>query len=142
MKIKPLIVGTCVSTACALCSSAESVVDYFDFEAGTGKSTNGVMVTAATAALGEGWYVAGGEVTVGTLALTGDANLILADGATLTVNGGIAGEGRNLTVWGQEGQTGKLVVNGTNGVNGANATPKVHEIVTAGAGGTGGVAVV
>lgn len=124
MKLNHLIVGTCVSTACALCSSAESV-SYFDFEAGTKKSTNGVMVTATTAELGEGWYVASGEVAVGTLALTGDANLILADSATLTVNGGIAGEGRSLTVWGQEGQTGKLVVNGTNGVNGAVTIPVI-----------------
>ena len=42
-----------------------------------------------------GWYVAQGEVTIGTddnpqrVIVTGDVHLILTDGCTLTVNGGI-----------------------------------------------------
>lgn len=64
------------------------------------------------------------SVTInGTVTAYGDVHLILCDGATLTVNGGVAvedttpteGDNSNLTIYGQSGQTGKLVANG--GVN-------------------------
>lgn len=55
-----------------------------------------------------GWYVAQGEVTIGTdddpqrVTVTGDVHLILTDGCTLTVNGGIQLEaGDSLTIYGQ-----------------------------------------
>ena len=55
-----------------------------------------------------GWYVAQGEVTIGTddnpqrVTVTGDVHLILTDGCTLTVNGGIQVEaGNSLTIYGQ-----------------------------------------
>ena len=55
-----------------------------------------------------GWYVAQGEVTIGTddnpqrVTVTGDVHLILTDGCTLTVNGGIQLEaGNSLTIYGQ-----------------------------------------
>lgn len=66
------------------------------------------------------------SVTInGTVTAYGDVHLILSDGATLTVNGGVVvkditptkGDNSNLTIYGQSGQTGKLVANG--GVNGS-----------------------
>lgn len=55
-----------------------------------------------------GWYVAQGEVTIGTddnpqrVTVTGDVHLILTDGCTLTVNGGIqVAAGDSLTIYGQ-----------------------------------------
>ena len=55
-----------------------------------------------------GWYVAQGEVTIGTddnpqrVTVTGDVHLILTDGCTLAVNGGIqVAAGNSLTIYGQ-----------------------------------------
>ena len=124
MKLKNLIAGACALCGFVLSAWAKDAA-YWDPSEKKTKSVQGCgIVRAETESLVEGWYVVDGEgITIGgTLALTGDVNLILADDATLTVSGGIAGEGRNLTVWGQEGQTGKLVVNGTNGCVGAVET--------------------
>ena len=56
-----------------------------------------------------------GEVTIGTddnpqrVTVTGDVHLILTDGCTLTVNGGIQVEkGNSLTIYGQSEQTGTM----------------------------------
>ena len=68
-----------------------------------------------------GWYVVKGEVDCGTITVNGSANLILADGAKLTVNGddkhaGIeVTEGNTLTIWGQENGAGELVAIGRGG---------------------------
>ena len=62
-----------------------------------------------------------GEVDCGTITVNGSANLILADGAKLTVNGddkhaGIeVTEGNTLTIWGQENGAGELVAIGRGG---------------------------
>lgn len=52
------------------------------------------------------------EVTIGSrVTVSGTVNLILCDGATLTVNGGITVNGSNsLTVYGQTKDTGTLTV--------------------------------
>ena len=64
--------------------------------------------------LSSGWYLATGEMTLSTLNVRGAVNLILADGATLTVNGGIRAEsGNTLNIFCQKGGTGRLVVNGS-----------------------------
>lgn len=73
-----------------------------------------------------GWYVVNSNVTIDgtlTIAAGSDVHLILCNGATLTVNKGVevVGETENsgsLTIYGQDGQTGKLVANGTADVNG------------------------
>ncbi len=56
----------------------------------------------------ESWYVAEGEVTIGTedspqrVTVTGDVHLILADNCNLTVNGGIyVAQGNSLTIYAQ-----------------------------------------
>ena len=59
-----------------------------------------------------GTYVVEGNVTIGgTIALTGDVDLIIKDGAKLTVNNRISGGNKNLSIYGQANQTGQLVVN-------------------------------
>ena len=57
-----------------------------------------------------GWYVATGEVNISSrVTVSGNVNLILADGANLTVTGGIEVNGNNsLTVYAQNEGTGKL----------------------------------
>ena len=59
----------------------------------------------------EGWYVVQDDVTIDErITVTGQVNLILADGSCLTARGGIEVTDQNaLTIWGQEGQTGRLI---------------------------------
>lgn len=54
-----------------------------------------------------GWYVAQGDITINQrVTVTGDVHLILTDGCTLTVNGGIqVEEGYSLTIYGQSDGT-------------------------------------
>lgn len=72
-------------------------------------------ITSDTIQWNNGWYVAQGEVTIGTdddpqrVTVTGDVHLILTDGCTLTVNGGIQLEaGNSLTIYGQSEQAGTM----------------------------------
>ena len=60
-----------------------------------------------------GTYVVEGEVTIsGSIALNGNVDLIIKDGAKLTVNNYILGySSYNLSIFGQSNQTGELVVN-------------------------------
>ena len=63
--------------------------------------------------LAAGTYVVSGTATcAGGLTLTGDVNLILKDGASLTVNGIISGSDNSasLRIFGQSLSTGKLIV--------------------------------
>lgn len=59
-----------------------------------------------------GTYVVEGEVTIsGSIALDGNVDLIIKDGAKLTVNNYILGySSYNLSIFGQSNQTGELVV--------------------------------
>lgn len=59
-----------------------------------------------------GWYVADGTVEIpGRVTTSGDAHLILKDGATLTIPKGITvTEGNSLTIYGQSGGTGQLTI--------------------------------
>ena len=70
------------------------------------------------------WYIVQGDVTIGAegeanyqrLQTAGDVRLILADGSSLTVYGGISLTGADgLTIYGQEAGTGKLVCDVTPG---------------------------
>ena len=84
----------------------------------------------------DGWYVAKGNVTIGSeetpqrVTVNGDVNLILTDGCQLTVNGGIeVEEGNSLTIYGQKEGTGTLTATATGsdagigGNGGTNPTP-------------------
>lgn len=59
-----------------------------------------------------GWYVADGTVEIpGRVTTSGDAHLILKDGATLTIQKGITvTAGNSLTIYGQSGGTGQLTI--------------------------------
>lgn len=69
-----------------------------------------IDVTSGTTAWTNGTYVVNGNVTINSpVSVTGDVNLILKDGASLTVNNTITGAG-NLNIFGQELSSGKLDV--------------------------------
>jgi len=113
--IKSQILGT-LALAGAWCAQAESV-SYLDpvFDskgAVSGYATKSADCTAygGSAALDGGWYVVKGSVSaLSTLTVNGDVKIILADGATLTVNGGKTSRGglrvegdKSLTVYARE----------------------------------------
>ena len=86
------------------------------------------VVTANDAQWTTGWYVVNSDVTINQrIPVNGDVKLILTDGHTLTVNGGIhvTGDDR-FTVYGQENGTGKLTATATNnlgaGIGGNGST--------------------
>ncbi len=65
---------------------------------------------------GNGWYVVQGEKTInGRLSITGVANLILRDGAKLTVQQGITTTGATLNIYAQSGNSGVLFAGTTDG---------------------------
>ena len=80
-------------------------------------------VTSSTTTMGaantEKWYVVSSNVTVSSsITVNGTVHLILCDGATLTVNGGIAvTAGDALYIYSQSSGTGQLIANAT-GLNG------------------------
>ena len=102
------------------------------------------ITTLSGTAENPGWYIVNSNVSVnGRLTVSGNANLILADGCTLVVNGGIrVEEPDSLTVYAQsEGETagtliatgpadydaaiggnGRTVKDGGNGANGGTVT--------------------
>ena len=85
------------------------------------------VVDTTTTAWNEGWYVAEGNVTIsGAVTLEGDVHLILTDGCSLTVNGGISSKvGGALTIYAQStgDEMGKLTAIGgqTEGLEGLSA---------------------
>ena len=95
---------------------------------GSVTSTTGVrrinQATSQRDTLSSGWYMMTGEMTTSALNVRGTVNLILADGETLTVNGGIqVDSGNTLNIFCQREATGKLVANGNRycaGIGGAN----------------------
>ncbi len=71
-------------------------------------------MTSSTRNWAAGTYVVEGEVTItGSISLQGNVDLIIKDGAKLTVNNCINGHNNNLSIYGQANQTGQLVVNCT-----------------------------
>ncbi|MCL2456373.1 MAG: hypothetical protein FWD19_02345 [Defluviitaleaceae bacterium] len=87
---------------------------------GTQKNAeNTTAVTESDSTWATGWYVAeAGDITIdGRVAVNGDVNLILADGANLTIDGGIRlTVGNSLTVWAQSSDAatmGKLTATAT-----------------------------
>ena len=78
-------------------------VSYLD-ENGSEQTADTVTeVESSTIAWSTGWYVVKGDVTIGSrVAVSGEVHLILADGASLTVNGGInVAEGNSFSVYAQ-----------------------------------------
>ena len=85
---------------------------------------NFTAVTTATTTMGtantETWYVANSNASVSSrITVNGTVHLILCDGATLTVNGGIAvSAGNALYIYSQSSGTGQLIADAT-GLNGS-----------------------
>ncbi|MBR1749286.1 MAG: hypothetical protein IJ740_00190, partial [Ruminococcus sp.] len=69
-------------------------------------------MNAYSTALDSGWYVVTGNITIGSrIECTGNVHLILCDGTTLNAPKGIAvNEDSSLTIYGQSGGTGKLLI--------------------------------
>lgn len=102
-------------------------------------------VTSSTTTWSAGTYVVEGDVNIsGNIELNGDVNLIIKDGAKLTVNGYINGLGspnKNLSIYGQANQTGQLVVNSSDDAISNINTLEVHSCqvtATSSCGGCGG----
>lgn len=74
--------------------------------------TDAVTITSTTTTwTGGKTYLVSGDVTIsGSVALSGegDVNLILKDGALLTISGAIGGGGNTLNIYGQKEGTGEL----------------------------------
>ena len=92
------------------------VIHYLDATGATQDCAKYIIVNDnLTTTWNTGWYMVNGNVTIDDdIDLYGNVDLILSDGATLTVNGSYRGmfcQG-NLTVYGQSQGTGKLVVMG------------------------------
>ena len=90
MKLRNRIAGVCALCGVAVSATAETV-EYWDPVGKVTNSVEAVVVTASTATLTGGWYVVKSEVSRTTqINVTGTdeapANLILADGAKLTVD--------------------------------------------------------
>lgn len=106
----------------ATAMAAPVITNYVD-EHGAAHTAEATAVTSSDTTLSSGWYVVDSNVTTTNLAVSGNVNLILADGFTLTAvgSGGRAGvcvsASNSLTIWGQSGGTGAL--NATGGSNGA-----------------------
>lgn len=111
---RPLrVLLTCLALAFASAALAPATawaadnVKYLDENGATKTAASATEVTAADSTWGiqgsETWYVAQGEVSIGSrVEVTGDVHLILADGASLTVTGGInVPEDSSFTVYGQ-----------------------------------------
>ncbi len=98
----------------ALWGVAKSNETYIDAN-GVEQTAECIEVGSDTTALETGWYVVKGDVTIpGKVTVTGNVNLLLSDGASLTVNApsyshAIDVKGANtLTIYGQENGTGAL----------------------------------
>ena len=107
--------------AVQISAAAADTISYLD-ENGDPQSVSAAsatQVTSDTTAWSNGWYYVSGDVTISsTVTVSGNVDLILADGADLQVTSsrnatGINVEGSNsLTIYGQVGGSGKLTATG------------------------------
>ena len=108
-----------------------SPVSYLDENGAAQTCDNYEVVTANDTQWTDGWYVVNSDVTINRrVDVSGDVKLILTNGHTLTVNGGIHVTGNDcFTVYGQENGTGKLTATETNHVGagiGGNGRTTIH----------------
>ena len=82
---------------------AENGVSYLDKNGSKQTADNVAVVESSTIAWSTGWYVVKGDVTIGSrVTVSGEVHLILADGASLTVNNGInVAESNSFSVYAQ-----------------------------------------
>jgi hypothetical protein len=86
-----------------------------DMETIDPENVTATPVTSGTTTLTDGTYIVDSDVTIyGGITVTGNVNLILSSGCTLTVSGGInVSEGNGLAIYGKGDDTGKLIATGT-----------------------------
>ena len=93
-------------------------VKYVDENGNEQSIDNYTVLTGEETQLTEGWYLAGGNIEyLNTVKMSGNVNIILADGSSMNIGStennlygnGLDGSGTsNLTIYGQEKQTGVL----------------------------------
>ncbi|HZK45577.1 MAG TPA: hypothetical protein VFD34_05020, partial [Clostridia bacterium] len=133
---------------------AEGSVTYLDADGTLKTSPSATEVTSSDTkwtgtTTNPGWYVVNTNVTIGTeetpqrVTVSGDVRLILTDGCTLTVNGGIQvqdddnditnGSANALTIYGQSdpllNEDGTLAENNRTGVLIANAVTRYNAAI-------------
>ena len=117
-------------TETAVPSNAETVnrvagVPYLAANGSQQSCNSYTVVETTTTTWNEGWYVAEGDVTIpDSVTLTGNVHLILTDGCSLNVGGGISGnEDSALTIYAQstEDLMGNLTVTGGGQTEGVSA---------------------
>ena len=112
-----------LTTATAWAETA--TVSYIDADGETQKSVTATVLTGSETSLDAGWYVGNSNIShEGKIDCNGDVNIILADGYTMTVNGGNTNglngtSGSTLTIYGQTNGTGTLEVSTSTGSIGA-----------------------
>ena len=98
---------------------AENGVSYLDENGDEQTADNVTVVDGSTTAWGDGWYVVNRNVTIDSrVTVRGEVHLILADNASLTVDGGInVAEGKSFSVYAQSvgEKMGTLTATGENG---------------------------
>lgn len=118
-----------VLLACALFTTAlaaEGEVTYvkysWDDDSGLSSETltqsKYTLVENSTTTWKAGWYVVEDNVNIGSrVQVNGNVNLILTDGSSLNISGGIrlTGSGNSLTIYGQEEGTGRLTATAYSG---------------------------
>ena len=101
-----------------------TAVEYLDAAGNPATQETYTLMTAETKRWNNEWYVVKGSVTINDNVIVSEnyqVKLILCDGATLTINGGVTlyGEGGvaapQLTIYGQSEDTGRMVVTNTQG---------------------------
>lgn len=84
-------------------------IAYIDDDEHEGDYVNAAALTGSDTSLAAGWYVVTKDIEVNDrINCDGEINLILCDNATMTVHGGI--HTSNLTIYGQSGGTGNLII--------------------------------
>ena len=92
-------------------AAAEPAQTSYDDENGASFEVAAEPVTSELTAWSTGWYVVSSDVEITTrITVSGEVNLILADGCTLTATKGISvTSGNSLTIYGQSGGSGALI---------------------------------
>ena len=125
-----LLVGLLPTVALA---ATATNVSYLDASGKSQTCTSATEVTSSDTGWTTGWYVVQGTVEIGSrVTVSGDVHLILTDGCTLTVNGGIQvqddddditnGSANALTIYAQstdKSTMGKLIATGAKRDNNA-----------------------
>ena len=88
MKIRRAAAALLVTMLMTMTAWADTVTTYYVDENGTRHDNIiATVLTGSETSLGAGWYVVNNNISyTGTITLTGDVNIILGDGKTMTVN--------------------------------------------------------